>query len=228
MKKNVLFSFNILYFSFKVVCTLLETISKSLCICALFFFHLSTAFIIATFLLIAMHFVVVTRTLYMASCGPFVVWGSFTSPVAIYGCETWTISKTDEKKITFFEIKCYRKILRISWTERKTKASVLEQLGVKAPQLLNLIKKQKLSYFGHIKRHNTLENYSWRAHVRAGGAEGDPEGDGRRTLVNGWESRLWRLEDKHLKEGSSVRQFRRPRPWRIRHRRRRRRLRNLL
>ena len=43
------------------------------------------------------------------------------------------------------------------WTERKTNTSVLEQLGVKAPQLLNLIKKQKLSYFGHIKRHNTLE-----------------------------------------------------------------------
>ena len=78
-------------------------------------------------------------------------------PVAIYGCEAWTISKTDKKKITSFEMKCYRKILRISWTERKTNASVLEQLGVKAPQLLNLIKKQKLSYFGHIKRHNTLE-----------------------------------------------------------------------
>ena len=46
---------------------------------------------------------------------------------------------------TLFEMKCYRKILRISWTERKTNASVLEQLGVKAPQLLNLIKKQKLS-----------------------------------------------------------------------------------
>ena len=47
-------------------------------------------------------------------------------PVAIYGCEAWTISKTDEKKITSFEMKCYRKILRISWTERKTNASVLE------------------------------------------------------------------------------------------------------
>ena len=64
------------------------------------------------------------------------------------------------------------------------------------------------------------KNYSWRAHVRVGGAEGDPEGDGRRTLANGWESRLWRLEDKHLREGSSVRQFGRPRPLRIRHRRR--------
>ena len=78
-------------------------------------------------------------------------------PVAIYGCEAWTISKIDEKKINSFEMKCYRKILRISWTERKTNASVLEQLGLKAPQLLNLIKKQKLSYFGDIKRHNRLE-----------------------------------------------------------------------
>ena len=58
--------------------------------------------------------------------------------------------------------------------------------------------------------------------MRVGGAEGDPEGDGRRTLANGWESRLWRLEDKHLREGSSVGQFGRPRPLRIRHRRRRR------
>ena len=57
--------------------------------------------------------------------------------------------------------------------------------------------------------------------MRVGGAEGDPEGDGRRILANGCESRLWRLEDKHLREESSVRQFGRPRPLRIRHRRRR-------
>ena len=56
--------------------------------------------------------------------------------------------------------------------------------------------------------------------MRVGGAEGDPEGDGRRALANGWESRLWRLEDKHLREGSSVTQFGRPHPLRIGHRRR--------
>ena len=130
-------------------------------------------------------------------------------PVAIYGCEAWTISKNDEKKITSFEMKCYRMILRISWTERKTNANGLEQLGIKAPQLLNLIKKQKLSYFGHIKRHNTLEKLSLEGTCEGivGEAEGDPEGDEHRTLSNGWESRLWRLEDKHLREGSSVRQF---------------------
>ena len=53
--------------------------------------------------------------------------------------------------------------------------------------------------------------------MRVGGSEGDPEGDGRRRLANVWESRLWRLEDKHLREVSSVRQFGRPRPLRIRH-----------
>ena len=57
--------------------------------------------------------------------------------------------------------------------------------------------------------------------MRAGGAEGDPEGDGRRTLMNGWESRLWRLEDKHLREGSPVRLFGRPQSLRIGHSRRR-------
>ena len=87
-------------------------------------------------------------------------------PVAIYGCEAWTISKTDKKKITSFEMKCYRKKLRISWTERKTNASVLEQLGLKAPQLLNLIKKQKLLYFCHIKRHNTFEGRRGRGRPR--------------------------------------------------------------
>ena len=56
--------------------------------------------------------------------------------------------------------------------------------------------------------------------MRVGEAEGDPEGDGRRTLANGCEFRLWRLEDKHLREGSSVMQFGRPRPLRICHRRR--------
>ena len=139
-----------------------------------------------------------------------------------YGCVAWIISKTDEKKITSFDMKCYRKILRISWTERKTNASVLEQLGVKAPQLLNLTKKKNYPTLATLNVITHWKNYSWRAHVSAGGAGGDPEGDGRRTLVNGWESRLWRLKDKHLREGSSVRQFGRLRPKRIRQGRRRR------
>ena len=74
-------------------------------------------------------------------------------PVAIYGFEAWTISKTDEKKITSFVMKCYRKILRISWTERKTNASVLEQLGVKGPTTFEPNQEAKII----ILWHNTLE-----------------------------------------------------------------------
>ena len=85
---------------------------------------------------------------------------------------------------------------------------------------MSLIKKQKLLYLGHIKRHNTFEKLFLEGTCEGRFAEGDPEGDGRRTLVNGWESRLWRLEDKHMREGSSVKQFGRQRPLRIRHRRR--------
>ena len=54
-------------------------------------------------------------------------------PVAIYGCEAWTISKNDEKKITSFEMKCYRKILRISWTERKNKCQCPRTARRKSP-----------------------------------------------------------------------------------------------
>ena len=78
-------------------------------------------------------------------------------PSAIYGCESWTITKADEEKIRAFEIKCYRRILRIPWTIKETNANILRRLGLKTPQLLNIIKKQKLKFFGHIKRHDTLE-----------------------------------------------------------------------
>ena len=78
-------------------------------------------------------------------------------PTATYGCETWTISKIDEKRINAFEMKCYRKILRIPWTAKETNNSVKEQLRIQELYLLNSIKKLKLKYFGHLKRHNTLE-----------------------------------------------------------------------
>ena len=78
-------------------------------------------------------------------------------PIATYGCESWTISKADEKRIDAFEMKCYRKVLRIPWTEKASNASVLISIGLKDCQLMRYIKKQKLSYFGHIKRHESIE-----------------------------------------------------------------------
>lgn len=78
-------------------------------------------------------------------------------PTATYGCEAWTINKMDCKRITAFEMKCYRKILRISWVEKVSNEKVLIRIGIKTPRLLQIVKKLKLKYFGHIKRHETLE-----------------------------------------------------------------------
>ena len=78
-------------------------------------------------------------------------------PIATYGSETWTINNSTEKYINAFELKCYRKILKISWTEKRTNKSVLEELKISENWLLNNIKSRKLKYFGHVKRHDSIE-----------------------------------------------------------------------
>ena len=71
---------------------------------------------------------------------------------------TWSISKIAEQKINAFENKCYRRILRVPWTDKRTNVSIKEQLQIKEDTwLLNAIKKHKMKYFGHIKRHDCLE-----------------------------------------------------------------------
>ena len=52
-------------------------------------------------------------------------------PIATYGCESWTINKTSERKINAFELKCYRTILRVPWTEKRTNNSILQELNIK-------------------------------------------------------------------------------------------------
>ena len=78
-------------------------------------------------------------------------------PVAIYGCEAWTPLQADIKRLIAFEMTCYRKLLQISWTQKITNEEVRARLKVTSSHLFSHYKKQKLSYFGHIKRHSTLE-----------------------------------------------------------------------
>ena len=77
--------------------------------------------------------------------------------VATYGCESWTITQKLGAKIQSFETKCYRKILRIPWTEKRKNTDVLKELNVKENWLINNILYRKIRYFGHIKRHDGLE-----------------------------------------------------------------------
>ena len=80
-------------------------------------------------------------------------------PTAIYGCEGWTLTTADEKKINAFETKCYRRILRIPWIAKRKNTEILKELKVGWDWLLNNIKARKLSYFGHLKRHDSLERH---------------------------------------------------------------------
>ena len=95
-------------------------------------------------------------------------------PTALYGCEAWTINNTDAKRITSFEMKCDRKILRISWMEKVTNKEVLSRLDMKTTMLLQKAKTLKLKYFGHIKRHETLERHILEARIDGRRGRGRP------------------------------------------------------
>ena len=72
-------------------------------------------------------------------------------PVATYGCESWTLKKNEEARLDAFEKKGLRKILRVSWTAKKTNEWVLNKAGVKK-ELLDTVKAMKLAYYGHTMR----------------------------------------------------------------------------
>ena len=76
--------------------------------------------------------------------------------IATYGCEAWTLGKTILKGITAFEMKCYKIILKISWTEHRTNKSIRDELKLEDQWLQNFVKKEKLKYFGHLKRSEGL------------------------------------------------------------------------
>ena len=69
-------------------------------------------------------------------------------PVAMYSCESWTLRKNKETCLDAFQMKGLRKILRVSWTAKKTNEWVLNKSGVKR-ELLDTVKAKKLAYYGH-------------------------------------------------------------------------------
>ena len=78
-------------------------------------------------------------------------------PKLTFACETWTLSKVLTRKINAFEMWTYRRIKRLSWKEKRSNKSILQDLGLKSTRLLQSIKAQKLRYYGHIRRHDTLQ-----------------------------------------------------------------------
>ena len=78
-------------------------------------------------------------------------------PVVMYGCESWTVKKAECRRIDAFELWCWRKLLRIPWTARRSNRSILKEISPEC-SLEGLMLKLKLQYFGHlVRRTDSLE-----------------------------------------------------------------------
>ena len=72
-------------------------------------------------------------------------------PVVMYGCESWTVKKADCRRIDAFELWCWRRLLRVPWTARRSNQSILKEISPGC-SLEGLMLKLKLHYFGHLMR----------------------------------------------------------------------------
>ena len=70
-------------------------------------------------------------------------------PVVVYGCESWTVKKAEGRRIDAFELRCWRRLLRVPWTARRSNQSILKEISREC-SLEGLMLKLKLQYFGHL------------------------------------------------------------------------------
>ena len=75
-------------------------------------------------------------------------------PVVMYGCEIWTIKKAECRRIYAFELWCWRRLLRVPWTARRSNQSILKEISPEC-SLEELMLKLKLQYFGHLMKELT-------------------------------------------------------------------------
>ena len=77
--------------------------------------------------------------------------------VVMYGCESWTIKKAEHRRTNDFDLWCWRRLLRVPWTARRSNQSILKEISPEN-SLEGLMLKLKLQYFGHLmRRMNSLE-----------------------------------------------------------------------
>ena len=77
-------------------------------------------------------------------------------PIVMYGCKSWTIKKAEPQRIDAFELRCWRRLLRVPWTAKISKQSILKEISPRC-SLEGLMLKLKLQYFGHLMRLTHLE-----------------------------------------------------------------------
>ena len=95
-------------------------------------------------------------------------------PVVMYGCKSWTVKKAERRRIVAFELWCWRRLLRVHWTARRSNQSILKEISP-GISLQGMMLKLKLQYFGHLMRRvDSLEKT-----LMLGGIGAREEGDDR-------------------------------------------------
>ena len=98
---------------------------------------------------------------------------AMVSPVVMYGCENWTIRKAKGRRIDAFELCCWRRLLRVPWTARRSNQSILKEINPEHT-LVGLMPKLKPQYFGHlIRRTDSLEKTLMLGKIEGGVAENE-------------------------------------------------------
>ena len=95
-------------------------------------------------------------------------------PVVIYGCESWTVKNAEHRRIDAFELWCWRRLLRVPWTARRSNQSILKEI-IPGISLEGMMLKPKLQYFGHLIRRVDWERL-WCWEGLGAGGEGDDRG----------------------------------------------------
>ena len=81
-------------------------------------------------------------------------------PVVMYGCESWTVKKAERQRIDAFELWCWRRLLRVPWTARRSSQSILKEISP-GISLKGMMLKLKLQYFGHLMRRVDSLEKTW-------------------------------------------------------------------
>ena len=93
-------------------------------------------------------------------------------PIVMYGCESWTVKKAEHRRIDAFELWCWRRLLRVPWTAKKSNQSILKEISPEY-SLEGLMLKLKLQYFGHlIQRANSFEKTLMLGNIEGGRRRG--------------------------------------------------------